>query len=188
MLRVECVVPGLRRWHPTSRWCRAPIKYPPISQAARSLNRRPSATSWPSSVDGATAARSKTSTCCASAATTSSTSMASKFLRSDDRAGFHQDFEPEAEATGVELLVEPRADGTPQVEIEDTRPVGQVSPAPRARRNPRVHNSESPDVGTSGDSRGTTCARCGVSRMRSSRRRVSRAGRCTEVPPRRRTR
>jgi hypothetical protein len=44
----------------------------------------------------------------------------SQFLRCDAGARFHQEFEPDTEAIGVERLVEPRTGRTPQVQIEDT--------------------------------------------------------------------
>ena len=53
----------------------------------------------------------------------------------------------------------------------------RVSPAPRSRRNPRVHALNDP-VKHLGCRRGTTSARCGVSKMRSRRRPGSRLSRC----------
>ena len=44
-----------------------------------------------------------------------------ELLRRDGGAGFHQHFEPHAETIGVELLVQARLAGAPQVEIEDAR-------------------------------------------------------------------
>ena len=46
---------------------------------------------------------------------------AGKCVRRDSRARFHQHFEPETEAIGVEQIVQTRLGRAPQIEIEDRR-------------------------------------------------------------------
>jgi hypothetical protein len=69
-----------------------------------------------------TAARSKTSACCAPR-NHEIDIHPRELLRRNSGTGFHQHFEPHAEASGVELLVQvacARSGRAPHVEIEDT--------------------------------------------------------------------